>query len=846
MKRIVILILVIALGLGGIVGMAIEAEQAVEAGTKDPEEPVVPPEEPDDIDEPDEKQEPAVTFSHMETFYDETIDVKLESTDPDAAIYYSVDGSEPDETSRLYIEPINIRVTAAAVATTIKAVAIKDGERSAVVNKSYLLGNDVFTRFTPGTYVFILSACPYEMNDRDHGILVEGIIRREFQAGGGRVDNPTAPANYNLRGRAGERAMFVETYDHEGNLLIHQAAGVRVFGGWSREQWQKSLRLIARSEYSKGKFEFPFFDNAVNSDGQQIVKFDQISLRNNGNDRNETAVRDELTQELSRQAGFPDTQKAAPAAVFLNGRYYGFSWMKEAYGSGYLHQMYGGNRENYQTISNNERALSQVDTLDDLYSRNIASRSRTQHVRVKETGDIYRIAELMTNPHWEKLEGDEFRAYNDWHNMYQLAQTAVDAGVNKRGSFTDDKIFEEFCSLVDIENFMLYYAIQIFIDNKDWPGNNYKAWRYYPGEDETVSDSFHDGKWRFLMYDVEFAWGLYGRTFAEQTLPAVLGTRGNHMGGQSVLLQAVLQREDMQEKFMNTMCDLISGPFSSENALSTLESLVELSLNELTFATSSFTLWQDIHGFNNKRDQIRHFAQNRPDFVLNTVRRQFTIEDTDMYNVSLHGAAQGAIAWLNSRRVPSGETMQSAYSVHYGVELRAEVYPGYEFSHWEVNRQEIHEQNLRVDASMADSDGNVYVTLHVVKAFEGLPLFFDEINARSNADWLTLYNPNLTELSTRGFYLSDDAEDLLKWKIPTTTVQPGETLLAVAKNNKSQESLMKLQMNFNLKAGETLYLSDGEGNILTSVYIPAKKKNQILKRQENGKYLLTDPPPAEE
>jgi hypothetical protein len=851
MKRIIVLILVLALGIGGIVGMAMEAEQAVETGAepKPPDEPVVTPPEDEPDDEPYDKKpaEPSVTFSHTDTFYDKAINVTLTGADPDAEIYFTIDGTPPSENSRLYKEPINIALSNGAPSpTTIKAVAIKDGEQSEVVNKSYLVGRDVFTRFTPGTYVFILSADRYDLYDEHHGIFVDGIIRREYRANGGRLDNPTAPANYNLRGRAGERDMFVEAYDHEGNLLIHQAAGVRVHGGWSREQWQKSLRLFARREYGKGKFDYPFFEHALSSDGQQIEKFDRILLRNNGNDRTEAAVRDELSQELSRQAGFPDTQKAAPAAVFLNGNYYGFSWLKEVHCTGRLAGMYGGTKDNYQIVSNREHVVSSVKTLEELHGRDLSNRSRTQYVRVEETGEIYKIEELMTNPHWVALEGGELKAHEDWHHLYSMAEAAVRAGPGKSRSFTNDRVFEEFSSLVDIDNLMLYYAIQVFIDNKDWPGNNYKAWRYYPGEEEIVTNAFHDGKWRFLMYDVEFAWGIYGRSsFADQTLLAVLGVRGNHMGGQSVLLQAVLQREDMQEKFANTMCDLISGAFASENALSTLKDLIDISFNELDAAVNAGTLWQWMDGFEEKRNQVRHFAEGRPEFMLNMLRRHFDIDEA-MYSVSVHGAAAGAEAWLNSRRVLSGETAQTAYFTHYGVDLRADIYPGYEFSHWEVNRTEHRDINLRIDASMADSDGKVYVTLHVVKVTEGLPFFVDELDTGSGADWITLYNPNSSALSTRGFFLSDNAEDLKKWSITPTNVQPGETLKIVLRNNTTQDALRRPQANFSLKAGETLFLTDADENIHASVLIPNLRKGQTMKRLENGRYIIINPPPEAE
>ena len=44
---------------------------------------------------------------------------------------------------------------------------------------------------------------------------------------------------------------------------------------------------------------------------------------------------------------------------------------------------------------------------------------------------------------------------------------------------------------IDIESYMSYQAFQIFVDNRDWPGNNIKFWR-----DHRVG-----GKWRWILYD---------------------------------------------------------------------------------------------------------------------------------------------------------------------------------------------------------------------------------------------------------------------------------------------------------------------------------------------------------
>ena len=62
----------------------------------------------------------------------------------------------------------------------------------------------------------------------------------------------------------------------------------------------------------------------------------------------------------------------------------------------------------------------------------------------------------------------------------------------------DDSQFSHISSKIDMESYINYHAIQIFIDNRDWPGNNVKLWK----------DNRINGKWRWILYDTDFGFGL--------------------------------------------------------------------------------------------------------------------------------------------------------------------------------------------------------------------------------------------------------------------------------------------------------------------------------------------------
>lgn len=77
----------------------------------------------------------AITATPVAGTYTETQNVSLSNVTPGAEIYYTLDGTAPDQSSTLYINPIPIIGT-----TTLKAIAIKDGAPvSAVLTATYTI-----------------------------------------------------------------------------------------------------------------------------------------------------------------------------------------------------------------------------------------------------------------------------------------------------------------------------------------------------------------------------------------------------------------------------------------------------------------------------------------------------------------------------------------------------------------------------------------------------------------------------------------------------------------------------------------------------------------------------------
>ena len=698
-------------------------------------------------------------------------------------MYFTTDGSDPvPGTSQLYTQPIEINSTPEVRASTVKALSVlSDGTQGSVYTVSYVMGQDVDERFSKDTLVFVLSTDPYNLYDYEYGIAVPGKIYDDYVREHPGEEIPyNAPGNYYMSGREAERPIYVEVFESNGSKVIDQAAGVRLSGGYSRVPDQKSLRLIARKSYDpdNGKFKYAFFEGAQTADGVPVTEFDRLVLRNGANDREFAGVRDELSQKLAQDYGYPVTQHCTPAAVFLNGEYYGFSWLHENYNEDYLATYFGGNKDNYEIVSNTEDAD----------------------------------------------EGSE-RALADYNRLYAFYDRDL----------TKDENFEALCEVVDIKNLMQYYCMQVFISNKDWPGNNYKAFRYYPSEGEEITSEFQDGRWRFMFFDAEYAWSLYGERPNLNTLHDLL--TGRHMSGRSKALWALLKREDMRELFASTMSDLTAGAFGKNNILETLDELCEMSDSEQFYALDKgiTSTWANRDTFADSRQQIRDFADIRKFVVFRDMYKEFGWED-NTYTVSVTGA-QGAVTWLNTQRQNGWGILSAEYNCKCSVPLKADVAEGWEFVSWEINGVTYDTPEVELNARTAGADGRIIAKLNTkLSETEDAPLLIKEISTAKKAGYLILYNPNAQAVSLSGLYLTDKPENLQRWELPAQSIPAYGELLIVADNNKTQEALRQLQCSFSLKKGETLTLSDRDGNIIAQLPVPDIPEGSVYQLQDYGEY----------
>lgn len=99
-------------------------------------------------------------------------------------------------------------------------------------------------------------------------------------------------------------------------------------------------------------------------------------------------------------------------------------------------------------------------------------------------------------------------------------------------------------------------------------------------------------------------------------------------------------------------------------------------------------------------------------------------------------------------------------------------------------------------------------------------------NNNNGNDWIELYNPSLTSVSLKGYYLTDSNKKLTKFKITDDIVVPRHGYI-VFYGKRTDEVGEGLRLPFNIGNGETIYLVANDGVTIIDRLTVVKSENDI-------------------
>ena len=195
-------------------------------------------------------------------------------------------------------------------------------------------------RYISAAFLFLLWACSSpieqfhdEVSEYKHRLPVISIVADSldlfddtlgiYSKGIGTAENWQGhKANY----FSGKKIAMNMAYIIDGKVAFKQEAKMKVSGGGSRKQPQKSFNLSC-----KEGFAFPFFSHLP------YDHYKSLRLRVSGQDWRETLLRDAMMHTLVSHTQI-DVQAYQPVVVYLNEKYWGIYNIREKFNTAYLQQ----------------------------------------------------------------------------------------------------------------------------------------------------------------------------------------------------------------------------------------------------------------------------------------------------------------------------------------------------------------------------------------------------------------------------------------------------------------------------------------------------------------------------
>lgn len=263
----------------------------------------------------------AVTASDGKTFnglyLDEPLLVSLVAWQPDTVIYYTLDGSMPDQRSAVYTEPLLVDRT-----TVIRCIAVHQGSLSGSTRVRTFLAEE------------------------RHDLPVVSVIGNAadfFHATTGLWTNYQA----NI-----EHPAVIDFYEADGTPGVQFMVGINLHGSYSRTEKQKSMELKVRTMYGDSQVTYPFFP------GNDVQTFKRLILRTSGQDWRFTKLRDAFMTEVIIDYTAQDTMDWRPCVVYINGEYFGLYYLREKVDQYYMASHHGADADNIDIIKGNRIILS--------------------------------------------------------------------------------------------------------------------------------------------------------------------------------------------------------------------------------------------------------------------------------------------------------------------------------------------------------------------------------------------------------------------------------------------------------------------------------------------------------
>jgi CotH kinase protein/Lamin Tail Domain/Fn3 associated/Secretion system C-terminal sorting domain len=500
--------------------------------------------------------------------------------------------------------------------------------------------------------------------------------------------------------------------------------------------------------YARNEYGNPIINEQI-LPNKPLFEYKRFIVRNSGNDWYQTLFRDALVADLIRPTEISH-QAYRPSVVFINGEYWGIQNIRERIDKYYLKYNFGADPESVDLV------------------------------------DLGRTAIEGSSVFYQSME------------QYTLSNDV-----------SEQSVIDSLDSIMNIDNFIQYYAAQIFICNTDWPWNNNKCWR-------SVDP---DSRFEWIMFDTDFGFGgRYNYDFNWLSF-ATSDTLIEDLTYPSFnrLFRRLLENNEFKDNFIIRSCDMANIIFEKDKVLNRIDDFKSRIDSEME---RHIARWYPDYEWEESVEVMRDFIRFRKEYTLQHLREKFALGDAAELIINIpensHGKVKVNAFWIDI------ENFSGTYFVNSPLQLIAEPTTGFRFAGWSGD---IESEN---DTLNFVFEGETTLQPNFEPVPNSTPIVvINEINYCScesfdPGDWIELYAFN-QNVDLSGWRLSDGV-DSTEFIFPNGLILSEGSFLVIARDiEQFSEAFVSLPtpiggLDFGLcSEGDKVVLKDQNENVIDFV-----------------------------
>lgn len=627
-------------------------------------------------------------FSVESGFYQNTFNLSISTPELGATIYYTTDGSDPSSgnqggTTYSYKNqyPENVGQSAGPSFTNTYRSYQYTGTPISIINRNSPVqpnvvsnistttkfsfippqADSVFKGTTVRARVYVPGKLPSDIISKIYFFTPNGLTKYtvpvvSIQTSPGRLFDYTdgiyvAGKDFvdyrngtNISGpeknyyRSTEIPVNFEILDTNG-LTFSQNVGLRIHGAGSRDLDKKSLRFYTGGEYGASEINYPLLP------ALPFTTFKRFLLKTSGNDYERTLFKDASISQMAKGLNF-ETQESRPSVLFINGEYWGIHHITERLDEYYYAGHFGIDQDSIEHYSG---------------------------------FDEYSVPEIEGNSgHWGTTLN--FMKNNAMSNAANYAY------IKER---------------IDIESFIDYTIMELYVANWDWPIGNVTYWRYKTPYSPTKPKG-KDGRWRWGLYDTDLSFEEYNENYF---------TKFDSPSTADYPYIYLIQNTSFKNEFISRYADLINTHFQPGRLIDIINAEKNAVDAEIR---GNITRWQRPSTYADWQNYVNlmiTFANQRPAIVRRHIQNRFSLTNGQFnLTVNVSNPDYGYVKVNTIAVLPTTLGVSASpypwtgvYFKDVPVQLTACAKTGYKFKHWLYNSTTLTDSVQIVTAAVAVS-----------------------------------------------------------------------------------------------------------------------------------------------